>query len=83
MCNHYIKTSFVRPCLRHLGANKTGFILIIVHFHIREKLYNYAAINNYSNFERKKTWYLIIKGSKDKIYREQSLQIKPYIKLSF
>ena len=31
-----MKTSFVSPCLRHLGANKTGFNLIIVDFYPAE-----------------------------------------------
>ena len=34
MYNHNIKTSFVSPYLRHLGDNKAGFNLIIVHFYI-------------------------------------------------
>ena len=32
MYSHNIKTSFLSPCLRHLGDNKTDFNLIIVHF---------------------------------------------------
>ena len=39
MYNHNIKTSFVRPCLRHLLANKPGFNLKIVYFYIRGKLF--------------------------------------------
>ena len=34
MYNHNIKTSFDSPCLQALGANKTSFNLIIVHFYI-------------------------------------------------
>ena len=39
MYNHYIKTSFVRSCLWQLGAKKTGFNLIIIHFYIGGKLF--------------------------------------------
>ena len=33
-----IKTSFVRPCPRHLVSNKTGSNFMIVYFYIRGKL---------------------------------------------
>ena len=36
--NDKINTSFVSPGLKSLGANKTGFNLIIFHFNIRGKL---------------------------------------------
>ena len=36
MYNHNIKTSLVRPCLRHLRAYKTGTDIIIDDFYIRE-----------------------------------------------
>ena len=39
MYNHDIQTSFVSPCLWHLGANKTSFN-VIVDFYPRKAVYN-------------------------------------------
>ena len=39
MYNHKTKTSFVRPCLGHLGSNKTGFNLMIVNCFVLLKLF--------------------------------------------
>ena len=38
MFNFKIKTSFVRPELQITWTNKTGFIIMVVHFYIRRKL---------------------------------------------
>ena len=46
MYNHKIKTSFFSRCLRHLGAKKTNFNLIIVHFIFAES----DARNNYYTY---------------------------------
>ena len=52
--NHIINTSFVRPGIRPLGANKTGFNLINFHFDICGKL---SIIRNDRNIlKQKKLW---------------------------
>ena len=47
MYKHNIKTSFIIPCLPHLGANNTGLIFYLYIFISTESCLWYNAIYNY------------------------------------